>query len=413
MTARPNIAVLGAGLSGCIAALRLAEEGCAVSVFDRCSSPISCASLHNEGKLHLGYVYGADTTHQTHELMAEGSLSFGTIIEQVTGVSADECGRSAPFLYAVPTCSQLSYSDQLVHFDRVDRCVESLLAHRQLPAHSFRRHQPLTDVELRRWFDCDRVEGAIQTWEYSVDTARVAEILRDRVLGSSGIDFCGETDVLGAKANGISYTVSVRDGHEEWRDHVFDGVVNCLWQDRLRVDRSVGIEERGTWLIRYKAAITATTLAVGDAEHPSITLVTGPYGDFVSHASGDVYLSWYPSCLLDQAPGHTFDFDEAEARITNADTTQIVDESFSAMASFVPQLESLRKRLGSIHVGGGYIVARGCTDITDPQSGLHERHQIGPQESGAWISLDTGKYCTAPMFGLRAAELLIRNLSIE
>jgi len=412
MTARPKVAVLGAGLSGCVAALRLAGEGYSVSVFERCSRPISCASLHNEGKLHLGYVYGADKTHQTHGILAQGSLTFHALIEELTGVPADEYGRSAPFLYAVPRNSQLSYTEQLAHFGRVDRSVESLLSRGRSCAPRFQSHRPLTALELDRWFDRERVQGAIQTWEYSVDTARVAQVVRTRLLGSTDITFFGGVEVLEATGTGGSYTVSVRDDQEQ-RAEVFDGVVNCLWQDRLRIDRSVVIEECGTWLIRYKAAITATTApsAARSAGFPSITLVTGPYGDFVNHCNGEVYLSWYPSCLLGQGSDRIFDFDEVEAWIASANTTQIVDESFAAMAEFTPWLDPLRKRLRSIRVAGGYIVARGRTDITDPQSGLHERHQIGPQVAGAWISVDTGKYCTAPMFGSRAAELLSRSLS--
>ena len=55
-----HIAILGAGLAGCSASLNLANKGIKVTLFDRLPLPMSAASLHNEGKLHLGYVYAED-----------------------------------------------------------------------------------------------------------------------------------------------------------------------------------------------------------------------------------------------------------------------------------------------------------------------------------------------------------------
>jgi hypothetical protein len=47
------------------ACVLLARRGLVVSVFDRESAPLAGASRWNEGKIHLGYLYGADPTMQT------------------------------------------------------------------------------------------------------------------------------------------------------------------------------------------------------------------------------------------------------------------------------------------------------------------------------------------------------------
>ena len=58
-------------------------------------------------------------------------------------------------------------------------------------------------------------------------------------------------------------------------------------------------------------------------------------------------------------------------------------------------------------VDAGIITAWGATDIDDPNSGLHQRHEVGPWARDGWISVDTGKLTTAPLFAQRAAALAI------
>jgi hypothetical protein len=55
-------------------------------------------------------------------------------------------------------------------------------------------------------------------------------------------------------------------------------------------------------------------------------------------------------------------------------------------------------------------MADGEADIDDPDSGLHQRFAIGPRLHGRWLSLGTGKYCTAPLFGKQSAEMLAAAL---
>jgi hypothetical protein len=83
-----------------------------------------------------------------------------------------------------------------------------------------------------------------------------------------------------------------------------------------------------------------------------------------------------------------------------------VHESLEALSRYIPYVENLARGNDSVEVGGGVICAWGSTDITDIESGLHQRYRIGPSVHDNWISLDTGKYCMAPLFGLQTAEVL-------
>ena len=73
---RRRVAVLGAGIMGSAVAIQLARRGFDVTVLDRESAPMAAASRWNEGKIHLGYIYGADPTLATAQHLLTGGLLF-------------------------------------------------------------------------------------------------------------------------------------------------------------------------------------------------------------------------------------------------------------------------------------------------------------------------------------------------
>ena len=72
--------MLGAGILGSCTALELADRGERVCLFERNADPISEASLYNEGKIHLGFVYAADPTFRTAERMIWGAVRFMDVL---------------------------------------------------------------------------------------------------------------------------------------------------------------------------------------------------------------------------------------------------------------------------------------------------------------------------------------------
>ena len=409
MGSESKIAVLGAGLAGCCAALEAAKLGYHVTLFEKQALTINGASLHNEGKLHLGYVYGADPEAETHEIMAKGSLCFASIIERLTSVRGDALSHSTPFIYGVPHDSQLSYQQQLSHFQRVDECISRL--HQTYsddsvcPAPSYAQPQE----EFARIFDSAQVSGGIQTDERSVNTAQVANIVSAAVLANPLITLMTNVNIEAADhlANG-KYRIDCQDNICS-KEH-YDGVINCLWEDRVRLDKTVDIEPTRSWLVRYKAAISGFIAQPANRQlMPSATLVTGAYGDVVNHGDGRFYLSWYPECKLGESQSDTYP--DIEQSIKLIDERQLVEQSIEAMAQYIPNLANVLHYNKGIRVGGGYIFAWGQSDITDPNSGLHQRHLIGPIINDRWVSVNTGKYCTAPMFGVEAAQTLHAQLN--
>src|SRR4051794_33116657 len=80
-----RVAVLGGGIMGTCTALLLARRGLEVSLFERESAPLACASRWNEGKIHLGYLYGADPTLRTARRIIPGGLQFRRIMTELLG----------------------------------------------------------------------------------------------------------------------------------------------------------------------------------------------------------------------------------------------------------------------------------------------------------------------------------------
>ena len=75
-----RIGVLGAGIQGSCVALELARRGYRVDLLDKNELAVSQASLQNEGKIHLGFVYASDSSLRTASRMLEGSRRFASLL---------------------------------------------------------------------------------------------------------------------------------------------------------------------------------------------------------------------------------------------------------------------------------------------------------------------------------------------
>jgi hypothetical protein len=65
MAVTAKVALLGGGMQDTAVVPEVAHRGCSVDLFDRGARSITAAGLQNEGKLHLGFVYGNDPSMPT------------------------------------------------------------------------------------------------------------------------------------------------------------------------------------------------------------------------------------------------------------------------------------------------------------------------------------------------------------
>ena len=172
--------------------------------------------------------------------------------------------------------------------------------------------------------------------------------------------------------------------------------MNCLWDHRIALDAQLGIPPGHPWVYRLKYRVMGD-LPARLAHESSITMVLGRYGDMVVHPGRPAYLSWYPACLAgwDTSISPPREWDPACTGDDRRPEAQaIARATVAAMAEILPALADFRVRT----VDAGVIVARGSTDIDDPESELHARADIGVHAHDGWFSIDTGKFTTAPRF---------------
>jgi hypothetical protein len=428
---RSDVGIVGAGIMGCSLALELARRSCRVDLIDRAPAPMTGASLHNEGKLHLGFIFANDPLKQTHELMVRGSLSFARIIKNLTGCNAADLTSSRPFHYFVPVDSHLDITAIHHHFHEVENTIRDVSrstgdSYLDLKTDFFFERNSTRDHESM--FAPGATLGSFSTQERSVSPIAVANALTRAVANHPNINFISNTEVLSADklASGNIKLELRRNGKTS--STKYSSVANCLWDGKLRLDRTAGIVDQDPWLLRYKATITFAAAKHMLKDIPSATGILGPYGDVVSHSDGSYYVSWYPLCRL----GLTTDGDVQKLldMVHKGGTSRYIRKMMSGvpsiskvvssfahrkfirdnireMTAYIPSMAKLMNDVARCKVGGGVILARGATDIDDPKSYLHQRSAIGPVAYGSYVTIDTGKYCMAPLFALEAADMII------
>jgi hypothetical protein len=205
--------------------------------------------------------------------------------------------------------------------------------------------------------------------------------------------------VEGVRLMGDEAAVRFQGGRAE---ATYDHVVNALWDGRLAVDATAGMAPERPWVHRCKYGIRVEWSGAAAAV-PSTTVVLGPFGDVVRWSDGRGYLSWYPSCRT--AASTSLAPPAWPTTLPPAQAAALLAETRGALAELVPALAVLEARC--VEVRGGAIVAWGASDIADPDSGLHERWRVGPRSDGPYHSVDTGKYCLAPLFAMEVADRIL------
>lgn len=398
--------ILGAGLQGVCASLALAQEGFSVALIDKSSDCLLRASLRNEGKIHLGFVYANDKTFRTSALMLQAALQFAPLVERWVGRKIDwRTLRSRPFAYGVTADSMLDADEVREAFSRLQRAFANYRDDHPVnylgesPRTLF-SVAPMTD--LREGIDRQYVPALINTCEVALDLGAFRSILKAALDERTVIEqrYDRTVEIVSRTPNGFLVEGIDRLG-QAWRQQG-DIVVNCLWEGRLQIDHTMGIAPDRKWVYRLKYRLLGDTPQMLTAL-PSLTLVIGPYGDLVVYPEGRTYLSWYPECMQGWCEELTIPESwepPCDGRVAAPLASAIATQACDAFSQIVPGLQQFQPDI----VDAGVIFSWGHTDIDDPGSGLHRRSEIGVNAADGYFSINTGKLTTAPLF----ADDLIR-----
>jgi hypothetical protein len=378
-------------------ALRLARLGATVTLVDLESAPMAATSRWNEGKIHLGYLYGADPTLSTARHLLPGGLAFRRLMSELVADDLLEHATTRDDIYLVHEDSVVDVDALRGHFSAVSALVRS---HPDAAGYftdvTGADAVPLTRRELEG-LASDRIRGGFRVPERSVDTQWVADALTGAVATEPRVLFRGDTTVTSVEpsAGGLR-VVGTPD-----LDESFDAVVNALWAGRLEIDLTAGLVPDHTWSHRYRLCAFIRTHHAVDV--PSALVAVGPFGDVKNYNGREFYVSWYPTGLVAEGGDVTLPVPGA---LTGREREQFLADVRTGLGSCIPAIERIFEAAAETTVAGGFVFARGRGSIGDPRSPLHRRDRFGVERAGSYFSVDTGKYSTAPWL----AEQLAREI---
>jgi glycine/D-amino acid oxidase-like deaminating enzyme len=390
VTGAKRVAVLGAGIMGCSVAIELARRGFEVEVFDRGDAPMAAASRWNEGKIHLGYIYGADPTLATAQHLLPGGLLFADRLRELIDTDLGDHVTSDDDIYLVHRDSVVGTEVLRPKFQQISTLVrEHPDAARYLVDVSNARTKEIARGELASLAGDDIVAG-FRVPERSVDTQWVADRLTAAADATTGLSFrLGRTVVAAEPVDHVDGTWRVRTAGEAPEE--FDLVINALWNGRLPVDVTAGLPPSPPWTHRYRQCVFVRTRTPSDV--PSALVAVGPFGDVKNYNGRDFYVSWYPVGLV--AQGSDLELDDPPLPV-GGDADDFIGRVRAALEPLMPGLGAMFDDAESAVVHGGFVFARGSGALDDPSSDLHRRDRYGVQRNGSYFTVDTGKYSTAP-----------------
>ena len=378
---------------GCSLALFLARRGLESVIFEEMEDVLGGASRWNEGKIHLGYMYSADASLDTARRVLTGGLDFTPLIESLIEAPLSDLLTSSDDVFLCHAASVVPPALMAERFDAISALVN---AHPDAARYAARfgpiSARRLTAAELGSFTHSPAVAAGFSVPERSVQTRAVADLLHAAVVAEGRIQMRRGVRVRGVKAQS-GFRVEDR-----WRvitsggiDGPFDYVVNALWQGRLPVDQSAGLEMPSDWSHRYRLALFLRTRR--EMSVPSALIAVGPYGDLKNYNGRDFYLSWYPAglqCETKSADPHWVSPPGIEL------SREVAARTFDALSRYLPGVEALRENAESVTVGGGWVYASASGSLADPAATIHRRADFGITRRGRYLSVDTGKYSTAP-----------------
>lgn len=385
-----SIAVVGGGLLGTLVAVMLGRAGHRVEVLDARRRLWDGASGVGEGKVHLGFVY-ARAEDASVLSMLQAAARFAPDVEHALGRSLDWS-----------TLAELRFEYLVAHDSDVDAAA--------FEGHGARVRRLAAEVADGSWSYLGRPEPPQVTatttdragaWFETTERAVDVPALRDEVLTT--LTAAGAKHRAGVVVDRVErtrgrWTLASEDGTVGR----FDAVVNCAWEGAPALDEAAGRRRATTPNLRLRAFVEG----VSDGPPRAVTVTHGPYGDFARFAGGRTYASWYPTGLLGFVEAT-----EPPACWTSRQTGRIDDDGLAesileGLGSLVPEARSVRHP----EVRARVVVAEGATDIDDPESGLHQRADVGVEAADGWVTVRSPKLTTAPWMARRAAEASLQVL---
>lgn len=400
-----HIVILGSGIQGICCALALANTGKRITILDKTVQPYNRASLRSEAKIHLGFVYAKDESFRTSSLMLKAGLHFGPLIESFIGEKVNwKDFRSRKFNYIILKNSFLSAQQLFQHYQALQQEYEQM-KDKSLHYLGEKPFQLWDEAAVKvNQLENENVIKCIPTEEASINPINFREFLLTALSKKLNISFKGNHLIQEIKKTSYGYAVAGTNGNgAKWKiDSTI--LINCLWENRIYFDQQLGIPIYENWVYRLKHGILGISPShLRDLN--SFTFVLGAFGDIVNYDNYLTYISWYPKCMTrwssEICPPTSWE-KACNGQIKIKENRKWINEALAEVDNYFPGYKNFQvKRIDS-----GIIFSRGKSDISDPQSELHERFDIGIIKKDGYYSVSTGKFTSAPLFAKELVEVL-------
>lgn len=202
---------------GCCTALVLAQRGARVTLFDRTNQLASRTSIHNEGKIHLGYVYAGDFSLATARMMICGALYFTPFLKDYLGLLPERIALSSPHVYLVHKNSQRSLDYLSGYFGAVHALIEDAAGGTKkgyFGANLYQTPRKWLAAEIDAVFNPAMAIAAFDTEELAVEPHALAQNFRERIAATPAIELRLRRTVqsVGSLARAFAFLVPGRMG---------------------------------------------------------------------------------------------------------------------------------------------------------------------------------------------------------
>jgi len=343
-----SVAVIGCGIFGAMAAIRLAQRGASVTVFERQSAPLMGASFNNQNRLHLGFHYPRDD--ETARQCIRGFQRF-----------RDEFGECVldgfTNAYFIASEGSFTTADNYLAF-----CQRLGLRHERVDPEAFL--PPVKGVELG--VVCDEVV-------YDSSVLRGLVLKR---LAAAGVQPRFGSNVTGLARNGERFALE-SDGYSVG---TFDSVVNCTYADINRLTEQIGHPPS---LRQYE--YTMVPIIDWGRAPVGITVMDGPFMTVLPFGKTGHFLLYHVAhtvverVVSAQMPAEWLN--PATLPSTHVDRTELFERMRGVCTRFIPAL-SEAKLVGYLE---GPRVVLANRDSTDARPSIVQQHEPG------YLSVFTGK----------------------
>lgn len=304
-----SVAIIGCGIFGAMASLRLAARGAQVTVYERQATPLQGASYNNQNRLHLGFHYPRDdeTARQSIRGFMRFREEFGPCIL-----------GGFPNAYFVASQGSLVTAQQYLDF-----CQRMGLRHERIDPATF---DPMVrDVDLGVL--CDEV-----VYDSAVLSTLVLQRLTDAHIEPH---FNADVQRIERRSDGFRLHVAGQPARD------FDAVVNSTY-----ANVNAFTEQLGHDVPEYQYEYTMVPIVEWDHAAVGVSIMDGPFMTVLPFGQTGRYLLYHVahSVVAEHVGRHmpASWVDKATAPARQVDGQALFERMRQACSQFVPALASVR-----------------------------------------------------------------------